>query len=113
MKHDFERADWKRKVLARFKQRKGCIDCGYCDNSNALEFDHIRGQKTRTIASLLYSSWKRIKQELSLCEVVCANCHAIRTAQRKSRVGGMADALVLGTSAFGRGGSSPSPGTIL
>jgi hypothetical protein len=78
-------ASHKRLVVNRWKRRKGCVDCGYKANYDALELDHLFGKKGnyRTVASLMYASWKAIKEEIAKCEVVCANCHAIRTRQRE------------------------------
>jgi len=77
------RADEKRQAIAAYKVSKGCIDCGYNDNAFALEFDHLPGlEKKRTVASMMYSSWDAIWAEIGKCEVVCANCHAIRTMTR-------------------------------
>lgn len=84
-KQDRERANAraKRAKLAEYKLEKGCVDCGYRDNALALEFDHLPGSmKTRTVASMMYSSWDVIWAEVAKCEVVCANCHAIRTFTR-------------------------------
>ncbi len=59
---------------------RGCQDCGYKDNPAALEWHHRLGiDKKRTVASLMYQSWKVIKIEIAKCDLVCANCHAIRT----------------------------------
>ena len=78
------RADYRRSVLARYRRIVGCVDCGYNENADALEFDHLPGyEKDRTIASMMYASWGAIKTEMRKCEVVCANCHAIRTRQRE------------------------------
>jgi hypothetical protein len=93
-------ADYKRSVVNRWKRRKGCVDCRYKENYDALELDHLPGKKgAYTVASLMYASWKRIKEEIAKCEVVwiakcevvCANCHAIRTRQREKicPIGGM------------------------
>jgi len=60
-----------------------CMDCGYKANLDALEFDHRPGTiKTCTIAKLLMSPWVKIEAELKKCDLVCANCHAIRTQKR-------------------------------
>lgn len=84
MQRDKIRAAHRRKVLARYKRMKGCVDCGYKANSDALEFDHFPGTKgNKTVASLLYNSWTRIKEEISKCVIRCANCHAIITLERK------------------------------
>lgn len=58
-----------------------CVDCGEADPL-VLEFDHI-GEKTFTISHALRDrSWAAIEEEISGCEVVCANCHRKRTARR-------------------------------
>lgn len=67
---------------------KGCVDCGYRAHWDALEFDHADDSKKKTtVASLMYASWKVIKEEISKCVVRCANCHAIRTRARERELG--------------------------
>lgn len=83
MNRNSGRATWRRSVIDRFKIRKGCVDCWYKKDSAALEFDHLGDDKVKTVASSLYSSWAVIKAEIGKCEVVCANCHAIRTRNRR------------------------------
>ena len=56
-----------------------CVDCGYHDHLDALEFDHVRGEKKFNVGSMLHVSWNVIKEELDKCALRCANCHAIRT----------------------------------
>lgn len=81
---DRARADYKRSVLARYKTINGCVDCGYNDHHSALEFDHLpEFEKNRTVASMMYQSWAAIKSEIAKCELICSNCHSIRTWQRK------------------------------
>lgn len=85
MKKEYHRrrADEKRAALAAYKVEKGCTDCGYNSHPAALEFDHLPGfNKTRTVASMLYSSWEAIWKEIAKCEIVCSNCHSIRTYER-------------------------------
>lgn len=62
-----------------------CIDCENND-VRVLEFDHISNNKTFSVNQLLQEGrgWKRIKEEIDKCEVVCANCHRIRTYARKA-----------------------------
>ena len=66
------------------KLAQGCANCGYNANAYALQFDHIRGEKKQAVSDLIRSdySWETIKEEMLKCEVVCANCHAIRTKAR-------------------------------
>lgn len=59
----------------------GCVDCGN-KNLTVLEFDHLR-DKTRNIGDMRGVCWAVIDAEVAKCEVVCANCHSIRTAARR------------------------------
>ena len=67
--------------LTVYKLLSGCVDCGYRDNADALEFDHVE-PKHRLIGS--YSSVSSCLPELRKCEVRCANCHRIVTAERRT-----------------------------
>ncbi len=60
----------------------GCADCGYAADVRALHWDHLPGFKKKANVSSLYGSWKATMAEILKCEVVCANCHMIRTAER-------------------------------
>jgi 5-methylcytosine-specific restriction endonuclease McrA len=59
----------------------GCQRCGYREHPVALEFDHIDPlTKKYSIGSQLMSmSWKSLHEEISKCQVLCANCHQIHT----------------------------------
>lgn len=58
-----------------------CVKCGETDPV-VLEFDHIRG-KSANVGTLLHTgvSLERIKVEISLCQVLCSNCHRKKTAE--------------------------------
>lgn len=60
-----------------------CKDCGNSD-VRVLEFDHISDDKYRNVADLLGQGygWEVIQKEINKCEIVCANCHRIRTIER-------------------------------
>lgn len=66
------------------KLAHGCADCGYNKDAYALQFDHIHGDKKKNVSDLIRSdyAWKTVLEEIEKCEVVCANCHAIRTKSR-------------------------------
>jgi len=52
----------------------------------ALQFDHRDGEeKKHNICRMDGHSIENIKKEMRKCDVVCANCHAIRTEQRRLR----------------------------
>ena len=67
-------------ILKRYKVMKGCANCGYNKHFAALQFNHIDPMDkhplglTQLVKSA--SSWKRIKNEVAKCEILCANCHA-------------------------------------
>jgi len=70
-----------------YKLARGCTDCGWADHPKALEFDHLPGVEKRTEIARMVSqtgaySLDDIKAEMAKCEVVCANCHRIRTYDR-------------------------------
>lgn len=62
---------------------KPCMDCGIKYPPYVMEYDHISNDKLDSIANLLQkASWQRILDEIAKCELVCANCHRIRTYKR-------------------------------
>ncbi len=75
-------AKWR--LVQIIKSQNGCADCGYNESPYALQFDHILGEKKANVSNLIRSDygWGAIKTEIDKCEVVCANCHAIRTKMR-------------------------------
>lgn len=69
--------------LSAIKERSGCKDCGI-SNHIILDFDHIKDKKYNVSQMIRDGfSWKAILKEIEKCEVVCANCHRIRTHKRR------------------------------
>jgi hypothetical protein len=58
-----------------------CVVCGESDPV-VLQFDHIGTGRRRDVTGMGALSLKSIQAEIAKCEVVCANHHAIRTAER-------------------------------
>ncbi len=60
-----------------------CVDCGETDPV-VLQFDHRDGTtKVATIGTLLSrASWRDLLREIAKCDVRCANCHRVRTAEQ-------------------------------
>lgn len=83
------RKDANRAFIDGYKVAKGCMDCGYRQHPEALEFDHVRGTKQANLAEAVGQTWsrERILAEIAKCDVVCANCHRIRTFTRRNEVG--------------------------
>ena len=70
----------------REQKRKPCLDCGHSFPTYCMDFDHVpdRGEKLMEISQMARrrASWAAIHAELAKCDVVCANCHRIRTHER-------------------------------
>lgn len=68
-------------VFDILKDCGGCIDCGEA-NISTLQFDHVKGKKIANVSWLVKNSnLNKIKKEILKCQIVCANCHAIRTSR--------------------------------
>lgn len=65
---------------------KPCTDCGIKYPFYVMQFDHL-SDKEFTIGMLINRAVPipKILEEITKCEVVCANCHAERTWQRGQR----------------------------
>ena len=67
----------------------GCVDCGYNKHPAALQWDHLPGYvKICAVSSMAVQSRYTIedlKAEIAKCKLVCANCHAIRTHNRRHK----------------------------
>lgn len=61
-----------------------CVDCGEADFV-VLEFDHVRGKKVNDVSKIAADGnpIATIDREIAKCDVVCRNCHTIRTLLRK------------------------------
>jgi hypothetical protein len=83
----FERTKERKKIekcrdfMVDFLLQNPCVDCGNSD-IRVLEFDHIKEKNTDVSILLSNGKLKRLQEEIKLCEVVCANCHRIRTMRR-------------------------------
>ena len=70
----------KRRKTVRLKaiEYKGtkCQLCGYDKCIEALEFHHFLNEKNFGISAKGYTrSWEKVKAELDICILLCANCH--------------------------------------
>ena len=68
-------------LLTRLKSEP-CADCGQRFPPVAMDFDHVRGKKRAIVSQLRAHSIPTIMKEIAKCDLVCANCHRIRTARR-------------------------------
>lgn len=64
-----------------YLHENGCHDCGF-RNVLTLEFHHLDSSTKESEVSLLIrngASKERIWDEIQKCQILCANCHRIRT----------------------------------
>lgn len=78
----------KKRFLKAVKQAAGCMDCrqDFFEFPNVLDFDHRYNEiKLFNLGHVSSQSWEVIIQEIEKCDVVCSNCHRIRTAKRSRK----------------------------
>ena len=80
--------DRKRAVVAEraaylidFFRSHPCVVCGENDPL-VLEFDHLGEKEFNISKGVRDRGWHAVLMEMAKCDVVCANCHRRRTAQR-------------------------------
>lgn len=83
--------EWRRKkkdaiyaVINKLKEVP-CPDCLTSFPPEAMEFDHARGKKFKEVSRMIGQNFslEDILEEVKKCDVVCANCHRIRTTRRR------------------------------
>lgn len=75
------REEWRDKLVAY--KGGACVDCGEADR-RVLQFDH-RSDKVANVSWFLNRNWEKALAEADKCDLVCANCHAIRTFERRPK----------------------------
>lgn len=73
----------RRNFVDQIKLDSGCADCGYKEFPYVLGFDHVTGDKEFDVGLRITVSMERLLKEIDKCDVVCHNCHAIRTHNRR------------------------------
>ena len=72
-----------RKLFIDHLKDNPCSDCGGIFPPECMDFDHVHGRKVFQIGRVGTLRLESIIEEIAKCELVCANCHRIRTRQRK------------------------------
>lgn len=75
--HSAKRLEVRRKHLRDLRERKGgkCVDCGYADNIDILQFHH-EGKKVDNVSMI--QNYKKREVEAEKCVLLCPNCHSLR-----------------------------------
>jgi hypothetical protein len=68
--------------IIRVAKSQPCADCGGSWPYYVMQFDHARGEKNFGIATAIGKvgqiTVQALREEIAKCDVVCANCHALR-----------------------------------
>ncbi len=75
--------------MASLKAGVPCSDCGGVFPVWVMHWDHLpEFEKTDAISVMVTSRTREaVLEELKKCELVCANCHVMRTVVRATRAG--------------------------
>lgn len=67
-----------------YKIATRCKDCNKNYPPMVMEFDHVSDDKFMSVSVLVGNGYPVdvIREEMNKCELVCANCHRIRTYYR-------------------------------
>lgn len=69
--------------VSDIKAKTPCADCGGMFHPVAMDFDHVRGKKIKEVSKLVTQcSSGLVREEILKCEIVCSNCHRVRTHKR-------------------------------
>ncbi len=68
-----------RDFVKELKISNPCADCGKFYPSMCMDFDHIGEKKIELSKAPNLGGPEKILKEISKCQLVCANCHRIRT----------------------------------
>lgn len=74
--------------VEQIKATTPCTDCKVVFPPECMDFDHLPGStKVNNVGTMVVHGWSREKVmlEIAKCELVCANCHRIRTRKRRNR----------------------------
>lgn len=71
-------------MVTAIKENGRCADCGGRFPAIVMEFDHVRGRKKFTVSNRVHghTGLAPVLAEIAKCDLVCANCHRVRTWKR-------------------------------
>jgi len=83
-KHRTTRKTVNKQYVWSLLAESSCVDCGE-SNPLVLDFDHINGDKLKGVSQLMGEGYslETIKDEITKCEIRCANCHRIKTLNER------------------------------
>lgn len=71
-------------VINAIKESTPCTDCKKKYPAVVMDFDHVHGNKTKEVSAYMRGgNLIDALEEIKKCELVCANCHRLRTESRR------------------------------
>lgn len=80
-KYILKRSRSNRDYIWDLKRLSHCADCGGNFHPAAMDFDPT--EKVANVGNMMNNSKVVRELEISKCEIVCANCHRVRTYNRR------------------------------
>ena len=82
----------KHKIRDEYYELKKQLKCCHCGNNDfrVLDFDHLdRDKKSLNVSEAMKRgcALETIKEEIKKCQVLCANCHRIKTYEENQSIG--------------------------
>lgn len=73
-----------------------CTDCGKRFPPFLMHWDHMGNEVKLGEPSdmIINVSWQRLLDEIAKCELVCSNCHGLRTVKRSIEVGAASQLMI-------------------
>lgn len=77
----------KKKERVRELKSGPCADCDVSYPYYVMDFDHVRGEKYGAVGTMLATGYAMatVEAEIAKCDLVCANCHRVRTFTREAQ----------------------------
>ena len=74
------------RTIVEEAKRVPCADCGVRYPPHVMDFDHVRHPKLGEIGRMKGAvPTAKLLAEIAKCDVVCANCHRVRTHRRRTK----------------------------
>jgi hypothetical protein len=82
--YESQRKSFLKRYVNSIKEAFPCADCGKYYPYYVMDFDHVIKGKVNDVNYMIKARYSidSVMDELAKCEIVCANCHRIRTYDR-------------------------------
>lgn len=86
-KYADKRKVYQQRIAEFIQDLKGSTPCKDCMKQYphyVMEFDHLpEFEKLNDVSKLTSAGMTKVQAEIAKCEIVCANCHSVRTWNRR------------------------------